>query len=478
MSGNLSLSEFCQSYKTSPYIISPQKQLSYTDLYTYSAYLFNILKQRGICAQERVAILSENKFHTALLLLALFRLGVIAVPLSIRLPMSSILTMLQNINCTNLLISKKYVKSKIKDDLSFIVIEEIFPNEVSNKSVDAPAEIPLDQESTIVFTSGTGAKPKAVLHSIGNHYFSALGSNSFIPLKKEDRWLISLPLNHVGGVSILFRTLLAGATAVCADEKKPLIENILINKITHVSLVATQFYRLLKEIPSVQKLQKLKAILLGGGPISENLIKSALQLKLPIYLSYGSSEMSSQITTASASDLRKNFRTSGKTLKYRFLKINADNQILVKGPTLFRGYVKQDIISLKKKNGWFCSGDLGHLNDRGYLTVLGRKNNMFISGGENISADEIKNTLNNFSNIVDSEVVDIPDEEFGARPVAFIKVSPKTKFNEKECITYLKQKLPSYMIPLYFFRLPDKFNTMKVSRKKLREMALNKIANQ
>ena len=128
MSGYLLLSKFCQSYQAIPYLISPGKQLSYADLYIYSSYLHTSLKQRGICCKERIAILCEDNFHTALLLLALFRLGAIAVPLAVRLPFSNVLTSLQNINCTKLLISKKFLNSNIEKNFSFIIISSIYIN--------------------------------------------------------------------------------------------------------------------------------------------------------------------------------------------------------------------------------------------------------------------------------------------------------------------------------------------------------------
>lgn len=325
----------------------------------------------------------------------------------------------------------------------------------------------LNQQATILFTSGTSAQPKAVVHSFGNHYYNALGSNEHIVLKDNDRWLLSLPLYHVSGLGILLRVLLAGATIVLASKKEALEESIQKYRVTHISLVPTQLFRLFQK--KNLKLPSLKSILLGGAPIPDNLLREAVKRKLPIYITYGLSEMASQVATSERINIQSKNREA-KILKYRKVKVSS-GEILVKGKTLFRGYVQGRKIYLPiDKNGWFRTGDLGVLKNKKYLKVTGRKDNMFISGGENIQPEEIERYLHRMKEIEQAVVVAMEDKEFGFRPVAFIKMRMSKKINAEKIKNYLRKFLPSFKIPDRFCPWPVRSDA-RISRSESRSPA-------
>jgi O-succinylbenzoic acid--CoA ligase len=148
---------------------------------------------------------------------------------------------------------------------------------------------------------------------------------------------------------------------------------------------------------------------------------------------------------------------------------------LVGGNTLGLGYVSgDDIISFVDANGWYHTGDLGHFDDMDNIIVTGRRDNMFISGGENIHPEEIERHLNYYDHIIDVCVIDIPDAEFGARPIAFIKMEGSWQINESDLKNYLKDKIPGFKIPVRFFVWPKEVFSLKPDRKSLRKLA-NKI---
>ena len=281
------------------------------------------------------------------------------------------------------------------------------------------ADIPLERPATIVFTSGSTDIPKPALHTFGNHYYNALGSNANIMLRPGDRWLHSLPLYHVGGISILFRCLLAGATIALPGHGTPIGDSIADLGATHVSLVSTQLLRLLREDT---ELAGLKAVLMGGGPVSASLVDEALSRGLPIHTSYGLTEMASQVTTTPPGASLEALRTAGRVLPEREVSISEEGEILVRGATLFAGYVEGKTLDLPlDTDGWFHTGDLGELDENGYLRVLGRKDNLFISGGENIQPEEIEEVLAALPGVEAAVVVPVDDPEFGQRPVAFVR---------------------------------------------------------
>jgi O-succinylbenzoic acid--CoA ligase len=279
----------------------------------------------------------------------------------------------------------------------------------------------------------------------------------------------------VGGLAIIFRILLGGGAVVLPEETEALEDRIIGPEVTHLSLVPTQLLQLLQNNKISENLKGLKAILLGGSPIPANLIRKAVNIKLPIFISYGSTEMASQITTTRAGDSLQQLLTAGRPLKYRHLKIAADQEILVGGEPLFQGFlVKGSIQKNRDKEGWYHSGDLGFLDKKGYLKVTGRKDNMFVSGGENIQPEEVEQALHQMDGIEEVVVVSVPDEKFGHRPVAFVKMKGGKKFKIKDFEIHLERILPNFKIPDHFFPWPkDRLRQkgLKISREKFKRIA-------
>ncbi len=484
-----------------PFIISGGVSLTFNN---FSGLVNSALPEVERISQpgERVAILSASCPEYLILLFAMWQLKIVPVFINTRWPEPYISDNLRKINCRQIICSSDFFSRNLqeikKERLDNIV--SFSPKNLPTSS-SKPIHLPLNQDGSVIFTSGSSGRPKAILHTLGNHYFNALGSNQNIQLQPGDRWLLSLPLYHVGGLSIIFRTLLAGTAMVIPDPELSLEESISDQKITHLSLVATQLYRLLQKQCVIPHLKNMKAILLGGGPIPFPLLKKCAAIKLPVYVSYGSTEMASQITTTSQGDGLKQWKTSGKLLPYRELKLLGDGEILLRGKTLCKGYLSSG--KLKKitdKAGWFHSGDLGKLNKDGYLTVTGRKDNLFISGGENIQPEEIEAQIRNIPGVEEVVVVPIPDPEFGQRPVAIIKWRKdrrlarrvgkglrvkrertkditkykikSTKIELREVREYLRKVLPGYKVPDYFFLWPKEgIERLKISRVEFREWA-------
>jgi O-succinylbenzoic acid--CoA ligase len=312
-----------------------------------------------------------------------------------------------------------------------------------------------------------------VLHSLSNHYYSALGSNRNIPVGPGDRWLLSLPLYHVGGLGIVLRTILGGAAMVLPRSGRPLRDVLTVHGVTHLSLVATQLRRLLKDPPSEAARRRLSAVLVGGGPSEVALMTQACDAGFPVHTTYGLTEMASQVTTTRPGDGKSRLSTSGKVLDYRQVRIDG-GEILVKGETLFKGYVEGDGTNPSRDaEGWFRTGDLGSMDGNGYLTLSGRKDNMFISGGENIHCEEIEACLLSLPGVFQAVVVPVRDDEFGFRPAAFVRFHGKKGVAKDEMIACLEKHLPRFKIPVAFFEWPEETGEagFKPNRPYLTELA-------
>jgi len=308
--------------------------------------------------------------------------------------------------------------------------------------------------STITFTSGSTGSAQPILHLLRHHYYSATGSNANLSVEPGDRWLLSLPLCHVGGLSTIFRCLFGGGAIVLADKSVGMAEQIIRDKVTHLSLVPTQLVRLLQSDLVSEIADQLKVILVGGGTIPDHLLDNARRNGLNVYPTYGSTEMASQIATAGAGH-----ENCMKALTYRELKISDDSEILVRGQTLGWGQKSgANWNLLNHTSGWFHTGDVGQIDDNGCLTVTGRRDNMFVSGGENIHPEQIELALTEIDGVDRVSVVPVEDDEFGHRPVAFVKMRNNGSAPDGDfLLSELKSRLPHFMLPIAFLGWPKEY---------------------
>jgi o-succinylbenzoate---CoA ligase len=426
------------------------------------------LRLGGLESGSRVALQLPKDDRYVALVLALIRAGHVACPVSDHLPPRGVARLLERAACSALISEDQELLQTagagLRRPAPEALLEEVSQGpSARSESIDIPQERP----ATIVFTSGSTGVPKAALHTFGNHYHSALGSNANIALRPGDRWLHSLPLYHVGGLSILFRCLLAGATVALPQPGTLLGESIAGLAATHVSLVSTQLSWLLQEDAN---LVGLEAVLMGGGPVPPSLVDEALARGLPLHTSYGLTEMASQVTTTPPGASIEELRTAGRVLPNREVSISERGEILVRGETLFAGYVEgEELDRPLDTKGWFHTGDLGELDEDGYLRVGGRMDNLFISGGENIQPEEIEKALCRLDGIDEAVVVPVPDEEFGARPVAFVRMNHG---DPRDLARELEPVLPRFKIPISFHPSPEEARRgMKVDRTALIERA-------
>jgi O-succinylbenzoic acid--CoA ligase len=454
-----------------PALVGAGVSLTYGDLDRRVSASVARIRGLGLGVGDRVALYLPKSERYFVLLLALMRAGCVASLLSTRLPARGAAPLPERTGCRALV-------STSEEALEAATVWTLRPQDLLAGEAASGLSQPLeelwtrrDQPSTVVFTSGSAGAPKAALHTFGNHYLSASGSNANISLDPGDRWLHSLPLYHVGGLSILFRCLLAGATVALPEPGVPLAEAIAQSGATHVSLVSTQLLRLLREEEFVGT--GLKAILLGGGPMPVSLVEEAHARGLPIHTSYGLTEMASQVTTTPPGASPRELRTSGRPLPHREVAISGEGEILVRGETLFAGYVEGDAVDRPlDADGWFRTGDLGELDANGYLNVRGRRDNLFVSGGENIQPEEVEDVLCRLEGVEEAVVVPVPDVEFGYRPVAFVRT--RSGIVEGETLARaLVNVLPRFKVPISFHAWPDEEwgGGMKVDRATLRERA-------
>ena len=439
-------------------VVSPNRRLSYRTLDQLVTKAMAALARRELMTGQRVAIWAPNSVEYIILIFALLRLRAVVCPLSSRYPPDAVNNILRNIHC-EILLTQSDRHQELVGNLTPVKFHELidFEQEIfPKKTVIRSIPISMEQDATILFTTGSTGSAKAVLHTYGNHWFSAKGANKNIHVGNGDRWLFSLPVWHVGGLAILFRCFIGGGTVVVPSNHDSAMQFLNEIQITHISVVPTQLRRLMLDKRLCKRLSYCKAILLGGDSISTDLLGEAISLKLRVYTTYGSTELASQVTAAPSGISASRVANAGKLLEFRKLRIGGDQEILLKGKTLFRGYIHNGKLERPfDRNGWFHTGDLGMMSKNGYLTITGRKDNMFISGGENIQPEEIEELLVSFEVVSQAVVVPVPNNEFGFRPVGFIKTVDDQNIDAGRFVECLEVKLPRFKIPTKFYRWPS-----------------------
>lgn len=316
----------------------------------------------------------------------------------------------------------------------------------------------------ILFTSGSSGTPKAVVHSFQTLWSSAQFSQTNIAFQSGDRWLLSLSLWHIGGLMIPIRALFGGASVVVKTGS--LGDHIEQDGITHISVVSTQLNDLLLES---RVLDSLKVVLIGGGAIPHTLVDRAFQQNIPIHTTYGMTELCSQLCTTPSNASIDMLRSAGLPLGDWIIKISEQSEICVQGSPLFLGYWRGDYLEdPRDPDGFFHTGDTGKIED-GRLYPIGRVDQMFISGGENIHPEEIEKILGSFVRTV--IVVPVPNDRYGQRPIAFIDPPMITEDQMNSMTKALDNALPKFKHPDHLLPWPSEITTHKPPRAILQQIA-------
>lgn len=342
------------------------------------------------------------------------------------------------------------------------------------------------------FTSGTTTgTPKIVPLKRRQMLFAAKASAENFKPRKNHFWLLCLPLNHIGGISIILRSLLYGSAIFRMKSFHPkmittfLTENKLFQA---ASLVPTMLKRLLERSGFFVH-QNFKAILLGGGPIETELVKECRNKGIPLVPSYGMTETCAQIA---ANPILKPSGTYGplKSVGTIFepneirirdeneevVSINTTGEIWIKGPQVFDGYLNMDNNDFFDKDGWFRTGDFGYFNANNQLFIDSRRSDRIVTGGENVSPFEIESKLKELTDIKEAAVFGISDEEWGQKVVAALVTKNGEPINSTSIKEYLRKEVADYKIPkeiIQVNKLP-KTRTDKIIRSKLPDLFFNK----
>ncbi|GAA4495200.1 2-succinylbenzoate--CoA ligase [Pseudaeromonas paramecii] len=419
------------------------------------------LDAAGLLAGDALGLIARNGLPTLLLIWAALRRQLILCPLNPALPEAS-----QQTWCQRLAIQALWREAGPLAGHW----QNLTPNWQA-RSPQGAARLDPAALCNKLLTSGSSGQAKVVVHRLAQHLANAQGSRQQIPLTRGDGWLLSLPLYHVGGFAIPLRCFAAGATLVLPDAKLPLKDQLRRDPISHLSLVPTQLWRLLAAPDFRLSQTRLRVLLLGGAPIPQALVAACQAQGLSPLVSYGLSEMGSQVCTRVCGS---DSQVVGRPLPGREVCLQA-GEICVRGETLFAGYETEDGLALPlDPAGWFHTRDKGEWTVDGELKVCGRLDNQFVCGGENIQPEQIEAALLEHPDVAQALVVPLADAQWGHRPVAFIQWHSGAAVDDLEA--WLRQRLPGYLVPRHWLAWPAQEDGLKPSRREFAALAARQLA--
>ncbi len=338
--------------------------------------------------------------------------------------------------------------SSVLDDDTFAALENAAP-------VTAPIEAARttnDSTLAILFTSGTTGNARGAVLPRASFAASAKASAANLPWKEDDRWLLCMPLGHVGGLSIVTRTLAARRTVVFQSrfEVDAVLDAIARQHVTRVSVVPTMLYDLLARDRD-NHLATLETVLVGGAATSPALVEECARRKIRVLTSYGLTEACSQIATQAPHDPSRVVLGSGTALPGAHIDILRGDRSLAEcgeigsisicGPMLMRGYLGHQPLG----DDAFDTGDMGMLDEHGALHVASRRHDLIVTGGENVYPLEVEAALAACTGVASSVVFGVEHERWGQEVVAALVVRPG--FDEGRVLSELRTKLAGFKCP-------------------------------
>jgi o-succinylbenzoate---CoA ligase len=412
------LSQRSQSCPDRTALVADGAEMTYAELEAEATWVARRLAAHGVRRGSTAALTMHPRREQVVLVHALMKVGAKLLPLSPRLT--------------------------AVERAGIVAAEEpIVDLDDAGQLTQTEADMPLlgehdmDEVCARVLTSGSSGVPRPIGLTYGNFLWSAVGSAFNIGVEPEDRWLCCLPLSHISGLGIVMRSVIYGTTAVVhegfdVDRAGAALES---DGVTVVSLVATMLTRLLE---AGADLSGPRAILVGGGPVPEEPLEEATAKGATVVQTYGLTETCSQVTTLAPAEAHRKLGSAGRPLLTTHLRIQ-DGEILVQGPTVAPGSADAD--------GWLHTGDIGQIDDEGFLYVEDRIDDMIVSGGENVIPAEVEEVLLRHPEVADAAVVGREDPEWQQAVTAVVVLESDSAVTPDELRRHCAEALAGFKVP-------------------------------
>ncbi len=475
-------------------IVHNETELTYSELDTRINNITFFLKETGVLPGDRIALLMPNSIEWIILYYAIIRIGAVVLCLSSSYKKNEIKKLVEE-SKPSIFISCKELFAQIPDlddlpSIEEIIILEESPYMSALKETELiHSDIPYkecDPDSTckILFTGGTTGAPKGAMLTHSNVLYSAQNVCFHEKISSEDVSICFMPLNHVfAGIHIMNATFYGGATLILHKkfEFDTVINSIRTHNVTRFYAVPTVYIRILNNLESKQHLSSLTYCFSAATSMAPEIVKRWQKtFNLKIYEAYGMTETSALVSynhiqkhkigsvgTAAGLVEVKIIDETGKQLPPGKI-----GEIVIRGPNVTKGYFNRpEEDNNTFINGWLRSGDLGKLDEEGYLFIVDRLKEMIITGGLNVYPREVEDVLYTHPFIDECAVFGTPHPEYGEAVTACIVAKNNQQISEDDVVRFCKEHLAAYKAPkrVKFTDYLPKSPAGKILKREIRE---------
>ena len=436
------------------------------------------LQKAGVGKGDRVAVLMANSNVFLEILFATAKLGVILVPLNFRLAAPELKFMVNDSEPSLMIYSPEFneLVGALRADCPSLekfvcetgggldgdVAYESWIKDLPSEEPLPDSEVTMDDTAVIMYTSGTTGRPKGAMLLHQNMVWNGVNSQIFNAYKGNEVSLCNAPLFHIGALNVSATPLLyAGCKLVVQRFFDPsaalkLIESEKVTLMFGVP-VMFQFMMLVPEWQTAD-ISSVEMFVAGGAPCPKDLIE-AYQAKGKKFLQgFGMTEAAAGVTLLAPEYALDKIGSAGLPLFHQLLKIvdvkgkqisrGAIGEIVIKGPNVIREYWRlPEETAGSIKGGWLHTGDMGYMDEDGFLYITDRKKDMYISGGENVYPVEVESIMMGFDKIAEVAVIGIPDEKWGETGLAIVVPKAGAELTEEDVLEYCRQNLAGYKRP-------------------------------
>lgn len=477
------------------------------------AMAYALANEAGIKPGDRVALAFSNQAGFVIAMLAVRAVGAVVVPINLQWPPEDALYVLQHAGISLLIVHRAILERFgpllaghtenlpriwISDDAGEPMPPRVEPLSIHlEEAKEALAQTPGawqeppahtdDALAFLIYTSGTTGRPKGVMLSEANVQGNIEGVHPVLHFSPEDRVLLALPLFHTFGLFISLYAVSKGAVTLLVPSFQPkqIVETLVAERVTILPLVPTMFAVVLDVAHKlgISRLGHLRFCVSGGAALPRTLLeKLQSQLGWHVLEGYGLTETSPVVAVNPPSDHRPG--SVGPPLPNVQIcivdeqgvpiadPVHTAGEVRIKGPNVMQGYYQDETATRAvMHDGWFATGDVGHLDKDGYLYLSGRKKDLIIKAGENISPLTIEDALLAHPGVAQAAVIGIPDDKLGERILACVVPREGITLSPDELRSHCLSKLNAFLVPDKF-RLYDELpmtGSGKVQKAKLRD---------
>ncbi len=444
---------------------------TYAELEHRSTRLALGLRERGIGRGDRVAFLGLNSVELVETMFAVAKLGAVFLPVNTRLAAPELRHVLSDSGARLLIWAAGFEPEVESPEVAGLELEQVQISEgpgaglstlfaVEDGVLDEP--VALEDLFMIQYTSGTSGRPKGVMLSHANVVWNVYNLIIDVDLSSDEVALVTAPLFHTAALNqVLFPTLLKGGTALIEAKFDPdrAIELIEREGVTLLFGVTSMYLALAASQRFAEAdLSTLRSALSGGAPIPESLLHTWLDRGLMITQGYGLTESSPGATMLRAADGVRKLGSAGTACFFSDVRVvsptmepvgvGEPGEVLVQGPNVTSGYWRNEAATDEAfVDGWLRTGDIAVVDDEGYLRIVDRLKDMYISGGENVYPAEVEQALHAHPAIAECAVFGVPDEKWGEVGQAVVALKQGTSVTEVDLLAHLDGRLARYKIP-------------------------------